>query len=40
MRYAFNRHSSSHSGSFFFSEISRTTSSLNPFGIVSVSTSV
>src|SRR5262249_61729278 len=34
------RHSSSHSGSFFFCEISRTISSLSPFGIVSVSTSV
>src|SRR4051812_22642531 len=40
MRYAFSRHSSSQSGSFFFLEISLTTSSFNPFGIVSASTSV
>src|SRR5258708_27372172 len=39
-RYAFRRHSSSHSGSFFFFEIRRTTSSLRPFGMVSLSTSV
>src|SRR3954467_1765891 len=37
---AFSRHSSSHSGSFFFCEIRRTTSSLSPFGIVSLSTSL
>ena len=36
-RYAFRRNSSIHSGSFFFDEISRTVSSVNPRGIVSVS---
>src|SRR6476659_811726 len=39
-RNAFSRHSSSHSGSFFFAEIIRTTSSLRPFGISSASMSV
>src|SRR3982751_1539357 len=39
-RYAFNRNSSIHSGSFFFAEISRIVSSFNPFGIVSDSMSV
>src|SRR5688572_16565944 len=40
MRNALSRHSSSHAGSFFLAEISRTTSSLSPFGISSASTSV
>ncbi len=40
VRYALRRHSSSHSGSRFFAEIRRTTSSLRPFGTLSVSTSV
>src|SRR5436190_9790167 len=39
-RYAFRRNSSIHSGSFFFEEISRTVSSLKPFGMVSDSMSV
>src|SRR3954468_14958036 len=39
-RNAFRRHSSIHSGSCFFSEIARTTSSLRPGGNVSDSTSV
>jgi hypothetical protein len=39
-RYAFSRHSSMNSGSFFFAEIRRTTSSLRPRGIVSDSMSV
>src|ERR1035438_7386449 len=38
-RYAFNLHSSSHSGSFFFAEMNRTISSLNPFGAESDSKS-
>ena len=40
VRYALSRHSSSHAGSFFFAEIRRTVSSLNPRGTVSCSTSV
>ena len=39
-RYALNRQSSIHSGSSFFSEISRTMSSLIPFGAKSESMSV
>src|SRR5687767_5111166 len=39
-RYAFSRHSSSHSGSPFLAEMRRTTSSFSPFGMVSASTSV
>src|SRR6185295_18515416 len=39
-RNAFNRHSNSHSGSFFFFEIRRTVSSVNPRGAASASTSV
>src|SRR5215207_6983443 len=39
-RYALRRHSSSHSGSFFFAEMSRTVSSLSPRGMVSASMSV
>src|SRR6476619_6975243 len=39
-RNAFRRNSSSHSGSFFFAEIARTTSSLRPGGSVSDSMSV
>src|SRR3990170_1986788 len=38
-RYARRRHSSSHSGSFFFWEIRRTMSSLRPFGTISSSMS-
>ena len=40
LRYAFSRHSSSHSGSCFFAEISRTMSSLRPRGTSSCSMSV
>ena len=39
-RNAFRRNSSSHSGSLFFAEIARTTSSLRPGGSVSDSMSV
>src|SRR3954462_8485455 len=39
-RNALRRHSSSHSGSFFFCEMRRTTSSLNRLGIASLSTSL
>src|SRR5436309_7789505 len=39
-RYAFRRHSSSHSGSPFLAEIRRITSSLSPTGTVSDSMSV
>ncbi len=38
-RYAFNRHSSIHSGSCFLAEISRTMSSLRPLGAMSDSMS-
>src|SRR5450759_4310602 len=39
-RYAFSRHSSSHSGSPFLPEMRRTTSSERPAGMLSVSMSV
>ena len=39
-RNAFSRHSSSHSGSSFLDEMRRMTSSFNPAGILSSSTSV
>src|SRR3990172_10575987 len=39
-RYAFSRHSSSHSGSFFFEEIRRMVSSFSPGGATSCSISV
>ncbi len=39
-RNAFSRQSSSHSGSFFLAEMSRTTSSFSPLGTMSCSTSV
>src|SRR3954462_15313259 len=39
-RNALRRHSSSHSGSFFFCEMRRTTSSFRPLAIVSLSTSL
>src|SRR5664280_2619576 len=39
-RYAFKRHSVSHSGSCFLEEMRRTMSSFNPGGAESVSTSV